>query len=132
MNDHESSLVSTFVIPEKRARYAEFLPKPKRRREIIWRLNSFFDFVPELATQVPRSSPEELGALLRKRDAPAKAYLIGSFTKFDGTELPLVEAIGVAYTDGWGCVVSCLPGRLALYLREFPPGDTYILATRTT
>ena len=132
MSTHEQAFVSAFVIPAKRARYAEFLAKPKRRGEILGRLNHFFDFVPELATQVPRDPPERLAALLRKRGAPASAYLIADSSDFDGRELPLVEAIDAAFGSGWGAVVSCLPGRLALYVQEFPPGDVFILATRAT
>ena len=130
MSLHEQAFVSAFVIPEKRARYVEFLAKPKRRGEILDRLNHFFDFIPELATQVPRDSPEQLAALLRKRGAPAKAYFLGGGSTSDGCELPLVEAIDRAYGGGWGTVVSCVPGRLALYVQEFPPGDTFILSIR--
>jgi hypothetical protein len=130
MNNHEQAFVSSFVIPEKRARYAEFLANSKRRDEVLNRFNHFFDFVPELATQVPRTSPDQLAALLRKRGAPAHAHLIGRPAELDGCELPLVEAIDRAFSDGWGTVISCLPGRLALYLQEFPPGDAFILATR--
>lgn len=132
MSDHEQAFISTFVVPAKRARYAEFLAKPKRRGEVLDRWNHFFDFVPELATQVPRDSPEQLITLLRKRGAPATAYLIGRPSELDGSELPLAEAVEQAFCDGWGTVISCLPGRLALYLQEFPPGDTFILATRAT
>ena len=130
MSNHEQAFVSVFVIPEKRARYAEFLAKPKRRGEILDRLNHFFDFVPELVTRIPRDSPKYLAALLRKRGAPAEAYLIGSSSRFDGCELPLVAAIDCAFSEGWGIVISCLPGRLALYVQEFPPGDVFILASR--
>ena len=132
MSNHEQALISVFVVPAKRARYAEFLAKPKRRGEILDRWNHFFDFVPELATQVPRDSSEQLVALLRKRGAPAKAHLIGRPSEFDGCKLPLAEAVERAFSDGWGTVISCVPGRLALYLQEFPPGDTFILATRAT
>ena len=132
MSTHEQAFVSAFVIPEKRARYAEFLAKPKRRGEILGRLNHFFDFVPELATQVPRDTPEQLAAVLRKRGAPANVHLIADSSNPDGRELPLAEAIEAAFSSGWGTVVSCLPGRLALYVQEFPPGDVFILAARAT
>jgi hypothetical protein len=122
--DHEESLVSVFVVSEKRARYAEFLRKPKRRAEILNRLCHFFDFMPQLATQVPRDAA--LAALLRKRGAGPTAHVIGG--RKDGADLPLEEAIDEAMTDPNGVVVSCVPGRLALYLQEFPPGDTFILS----
>jgi hypothetical protein len=30
-------------------------------------------------------------------------------------------------SEGWGVVISCIPGRLAVYVQEFPAGDTFIL-----
>jgi hypothetical protein len=42
--------------------------------------------------------------------------------------LPLEEAIDGALADPGGVVVSCIPGQLALYIQEFPPGDTFILS----
>ena len=129
MSDHEQAFISAFIVPEKRARYAEFLAKPKRRDEVLNRFNHFFDFIPELSTQAPRSSPGEWATLLRKRGAPASAHIIGGGAT-DGLDLPLVEAIDRAWSSGWGVIVSCMPGRLALYLQEHPPGDAFILATR--
>ena len=129
MSHHEQAFVSAFVVPEKCVRYIEFLAKPKRRNEVLNRFNHFFDFVPELATQVPRSSPGEWVALLRQRGAPAHAHIIGG-DACDGSDLPLTEAIDRAWDSGWGVIVSCVPGRLALYLQEYPPGNAFILATR--
>jgi len=65
--DHELAFVAAFVVPEKRARYAEFLPKPKRRGEITGRFCHFFDFLPALARQVPRGVASELATLLRAK-----------------------------------------------------------------
>jgi hypothetical protein len=124
--DHEQAFVSAFVVPEKRARYAEFLPKPKRRVEITNRLCHFFDFIPDLAKQVPRDS--DLAAQLRKRGARDIAHVIGGRDGFDGRDMSLEEAINEAMIDPSGVVISCVPGRLALYMQEFPPGDTFILS----
>ena len=126
--DHEQAFVSVFVVPEKRARYAEFLPKPKRRAEITQRFCHFFDFVPSLARQVPRGVASELAPLLRARGAGDTAHVIGGRDEIDGQDLPLEQAINGALGDSSGVVVSCLPGRLALYIQEFPPGDTFILS----
>ena len=124
--DHEQAFVAVFVVPEKRARYAEFLPKPKRRVEITNRFSHFFDFVPHLATPVPRDSG--LAELLRKRGAGDIVHIIGGRDGLDGRDMPLEDAIDEAMTDPSGLVISCIPGRLALYLQEFPPGDTFILS----
>ncbi len=125
--DHEQAFVSVFVIPEKRARYAEFLPKPKRRREIPSRFCHFFDFVPQLATPVSRDS---VLTLLRKQGAGDTAHVIGGRASLDGRDMPLEEAINEAMSDPSGVVISCIPGRLALYMQEFPPGDTFILSDK--
>ena len=123
---HEAAFVAAFVVADKRSRYLEFLPKPKRRGEILNRWNHFFDFIPERATQVPRTSASELAQALRRRGAGRLGYVIGDSSS-DGCELPLEDAIESALASGWGAVVSCVPGRLALYLQEFPPGDAFIL-----
>jgi hypothetical protein len=126
--DHEQTFVSVFVVPEKRTRYAEFLRMPKRRGEITNRLNHFFDFVPASAQQIPRSTASELAPLLRARGAGDTAHIIGGRDEIDGHDLPLEQAIDEALADPSGVVVSCVPGRLALYIQEFPPGDTFILS----
>jgi len=126
---HEAAFVAAFVVPAKRARYLEFLPKPKRRGPLLDRWNHFFDFVPELATQIPRASASELARALRRHGAGRLAYVMGERGS-DGLELPLEDAIESALASGWGAVVSCIPGRLALYLQEFPPGDVFILHSK--
>jgi hypothetical protein len=126
--DHEEAFVSAFIVPEKQTRYLEFLRKPKRRAEILDRLCHFFDFVPQLATPIDRSSG--LVSSLRKRGAGSTVHVIGGRDGLDGRDMPLEEAIDEAMTDPGGVVVSCIPGRLALYVQEFPPGDTYILSSK--
>jgi len=125
--DHEEAFIAVFVAPEKRARYAEFLGRPKRKSEITNRFSHFFDFVPDLAKQVPRGVGSELAPLLRALGAGDAAYLIGGSDKTDGHTLPLEQAIDSALAAPGGVVVSCVAGHLALYVQEFPPGDTYIL-----
>jgi hypothetical protein len=126
--EHEQAFVSVFVVPQKRARYAEFLPKPKRRVEITNRFSHFFDFMPQLAKQIPRGS--DLAAQLRKQGAGDIVHVIGGRDGFDGTDMALVEAINEAMIDPRGVIISCIPGRLALYMQEFPPGDTFILSCK--
>ena len=126
--DHEQAFVSAFVVPEKRARYSEFLPKPKRRVEITNRFCHFFDFLPNLAKQIPRDS--SLAEQLRKRGAGDVAHVIGGRDGIDGKDMPLEEAINEAMIDPSGVVISCIPGRLALYMQEVPPGDTFILSCK--
>lgn len=129
--EHEQAFVSAFVIPERRARYAEFLAKPKRRIQITNRFCHFFDFIPTLAEQTHRASAVELALLLRARGASDTAHVIGGRHEIDGQDLPLDQAIDKALEDPNGVVVSCVPGRLALLMQEFPPGDTFILSYKS-
>lgn len=126
-SSHETAFVEAFVVPDKRSRYLEFLPNPMRRGEILNRWNHFFNFLPERATQISRTSALELTEELRRRGAGRLGYVIGDGDS-DGNELPLEIAIENALASGWGTVVSCLPGRLALYLQEYPPGNAFILS----
>jgi hypothetical protein len=125
---HEAAFVAAFVIPDKRSRYSEFLPKPKRRHEILGRFNHFFDFIPECATQILRGSASVLAQVLRRQGAGRRGYVIGGDR--DACELPLEEAIDSSLASPCGAIISCVPGRLALYLQEFPPGDTFILNSK--
>jgi len=125
---HEAGFIAAFVVPDKRSRYSEFLPKPKRRNEILGRFNHFFDFLAARATQIPRASAFELARVLRARGAGRLCYVIGGDR--DGCELPLEEAIDTSLASPCGAVISCIPGRLALYLQEFPPGDAFILSSK--
>jgi hypothetical protein len=125
---HEAAFIEAFVVLDKRSRYSEFLSRPKRRNEILGRFNHFFDFIPERASQIPRTSASELAQVLRRRGAGRHGYVIGGDR--DGCELPLEEAIDSSLASPCGAVISCVPGRLALYLQEFPPGDTFILDSK--
>ncbi len=122
--NHEEAFVLTFVVAERRARYLEFLRNPKRRVEILRRLSHCFDFEPHLATPVSRNS--NLPLLLRNRGAGDAAHVIGG--RLDGEDLPLEEAVKSATADPNGVVISCIPGRLAIYMQEFPPGDVFVLS----
>ena len=121
--------MEAFIVQDKRSRYLEFLPNPKRRGEILNRWNHFFDFIPERATQIPRTSASELADVLRRRGAGRVGYLMGDGSG-DGCEVPLEDAIECALASGWGAIVSCIPGKLALYLQEFPPGAAFILNSK--
>ena len=123
---HETAFVSAFVVPEKRARYLEFLAKPKRRRELLDRLNHFFDFVPQFATVTGSRSAAELEHFLRAKGAGDTAHIIADSSDLDGLDLELGKALDGALSHPFGSVVSCIPGRLAFYKQE-APGEAFIL-----
>lgn len=123
---HEAAFVSSFVLPEKRARYLEFLARPKHRHKFLERLNHLLELIPEHATPIKSPVTSELERLLRARGAGAMAHVIADSTELDGLDLPLFEAIDGSLSDQFGSIVSCIPGRLAFYKPE-APGDASIL-----
>ncbi|HEX7862034.1 MAG TPA: hypothetical protein VF773_17000 [Verrucomicrobiae bacterium] len=128
--NHETELISSFVVPEKRARYLELLAKPKRRREILDRLNHCFDIMPQFATTSNWRLASELERLLRAKGAGDIAHVIADNSELDGLDLPLFEALDGVLSHQFGSVVSCIPGRLAFYKKE-APGDAFILERKS-
>jgi hypothetical protein len=122
---HEKTFIAAFVVAEKRDRYEEFLAKPKRRHEILRRFNHFFDFLPARCRKIERDGAAALAEILRRHGAKDVGYVIGGDN--DGETLPLHEAIHNSLGSPCGAVVSCVPGKLALFLQEFPPGDVFLL-----
>lgn len=125
---HEAGLVNAFVVPERQERTLQFLANPKKRSEILNRLCHKFDFRDKYATRIERQVAEPLADLLRSHGAGDRAYVIGAAGDIDGSELPLLEAIDGALAGPCGALVSCIPGRLALLVQEFPPGEIFLLS----
>jgi hypothetical protein len=123
--EHEEAFVKAFLTSEKRARWAQYLSNPKRRNEILNRLNRHLPFLPELACEVPgeQDFPMELEKLLKAKGAGSTCHVIANGLKVDGRDLPLSEALNEICMHPLGAVLSCLPGRLAYYKPESPlPG----------
>lgn len=126
MNEHEHAFVTAFIVAERRERYLTLLSNPKRRAKILNRLNHHLDFNRSLATELGYGSPDSLAEFLEAKGAKATCYVIADNRKLDGQELPLAEACWHAFTDGFGIVLSCVPGQLAFYRPE-APGPGFIL-----
>ena len=119
--EHEPAFVKAFLLSAKRARFAQFLAGPKRRKEMEERLLQL-PFDPALATEIPGSQdfPQELDKLLRARGAGPTCHLITCVLKADGREWPLREALDLVCLQPSGAILSCLPGRLAYYKPPSP------------
>ncbi len=124
---HEAAFVGAFIVPERQERTLQFLANLKKRSGILDRFNHRFDFRDQFATQIERQAAEPLADLLRSRGAGVQAYIIGCGREVDGSERPLLDAINLALEDGSGVIVSCIPGKLALLIQEFPPGEIFLL-----
>ncbi|HJW08957.1 MAG TPA: hypothetical protein VJ483_04935 [Holophagaceae bacterium] len=120
--EHEAAFVKAFIVPAKRARYAQFLAIPKRRPEVLERFNRELAYLPALATEVPgdQDFPEALETLLMSKGAGSRCHVMVDGLKIDGHELPLRDALRAIFMHRGGAVLSCVPGRLAYYKPEAP------------
>lgn len=119
---HEEAFAKAFIASEKRARFIQFLANPKRRKEMLNRLNHHLPYLPGFAIEVPGNQdfPEELEKLLRAKGAGPSCHVIADGLKADGRELPLREALDLICLHEFGAILSCLRGRLAYYKPESP------------
>ncbi|MDP1830448.1 MAG: hypothetical protein Q8K67_00170 [Geothrix sp.] len=121
--DHEAAFAKAFLTSEKRARFIQFLADPKRRKEMLERLNGDLPYMPGFATVLPSEQdfPGELEKLLKAKGAGPTCHVIAcGLKKADGRELPLREALHLICMHESGAILSCIPGRLAYYKPESP------------
>lgn len=118
----EEAFVKAFLTSEKRARFLQFLANPRRRKEILDKLNHDLPYMREFASTVPghQDFPEELEKLLKAKGAGPTCHVIADGLKADGRELPLREALNLVCLHPFGAVLSCVPGQLAYYKPEAP------------
>lgn len=118
MNEHEEAVVRAFIVKEKQDRYRFLLghAERKRRQQGTDRLNHCRDLNPKYAKWLPSNA--DVTAMLRAEGSPESVYVISDTPAIDGQFMPLEAAIDVAALNGWGTIVSCIPGRLAYYYGE--------------
>lgn len=116
MHPHEEATIRAFISPPRRTRWLESLASAKRRRRFLDRLNHCWDLDERYAKLL--SSNVDIVAVLMDHGAPTTCYVLSDTTALDGQELPLAEAVTEAELNGWGTIISCLPGRLAYYYDE--------------
>jgi hypothetical protein len=129
---HEEAFAKAFIATDKQARWILFLSNPKRRSEILERLNHNLPFNPALGAEVHGNQyyPAGLEQLLKAMGAGPVCQVIADSMKIDGQELPLSVALSEIGSHGFGAVLSCVPGRLAYYKPE-SPGRGIILQVRS-
>ena len=124
----EESLVSAFVVPERRRRYLGLLESKRGRDKFRGELAHFRHFDPRFITTIParQQTPNDVAAILRKLGAPNVCFVISEADHLDGTDLELGPALAKIVGQHYGTVLSCLPGSLAYYESE-EPGERFIL-----
>ena len=72
------------------------------------------------------AAPWTLFNLLKSKGAPDECYIFSNCESIDQRWMPLDLALQTVCGIGLGTVISCIPGRLALFEGELFP-DEYIL-----
>lgn len=128
---HEPATIKAFVVPDKQQRFLGFLAKPKTRKKLVRELYHFrwFDLrfaAPVLWKVDPTLKLWErhlqgianIHRLLRSKGAGQTCWIISGDPEFDGREADLEWAIKKVIGNGMGTILSCIPGRLALFVGE--------------
>ncbi len=115
----DAATISAFVAPRgRRERLLKVLGSKKRRRELdralshedLWEVST----VRALARE--QQTPEGVLAALAELGAPDHCRVLGG--PLDRQELPLAAALRDVVGSLCGCVVICVPGRLAYHEGE--------------
>lgn len=132
MVGHEQAFADAFVHREKRARYRQFLANPKRRRQVLDRLNHGMDIDRSWAIRIMPAdrSAAAVARLLRKKGSGPICHVIADGLEIDGQDVLLSEALAQVEAHDFGVVLSCIPGQLAFY-KEEAPGEWFVLERRS-
>lgn len=131
-NTHESLLVTGFIHKDKQNRYATLLKNPKKRSKILDNLAHSFirDAKADCCTLLDSGQfqLEHLSSLLGIKHPEAICYVISENTVLDGHSLSFSQAFQSIHQQGFGSIISCIPGEFAYY--ESEEGFAYILKNK--
>lgn len=120
----EASFVEEFIQAERRDRYRLLLGSPKRRKEILDRLNHNLDYISSFAHAIAGSLhfPDQVRRLLNERGVrdTDPVYIISNSIDLDAQTLPMREAVERVLQYYFGSVVCCAEGKVAYYRPEAP------------
>ena len=127
VNEHEAAFI-VFIRPEKRSRWRQLLQSAEGRKKLVDDFAHMGDLDMRFAVEIPSTwSASDIVRALRVRGAPSGCYVMSEHSShLDEREMPLHEAIHMVYGNGFGTLVSCIPGRLCYFETE-EPNDRYIL-----
>lgn len=118
LTEHQEQIIAAFIMKEKQERYRfQLASSDERKRNVcMGRLNHCRDLDLRYVVWLPRNT--DVVALLRKVGSGRTVYIFSSAGAIDGTIMPLEDALEATVREGWGTILSCVPGRLAFYYDE--------------
>jgi len=128
MYENEKKFVYSFANRNMVNRYNNLLVSEKKRKKFLEILNHDLYLNLDLSVLLPARGfqVDQLERELTSRGSPPTCYIIADSSKYDGKYVSLCEAMLYVSLHNYGIILSCLPGRLALYKAE-SPSDILIL-----
>ena len=127
--EHEQGVIKAFVLQKKQERFLTFLSKNKTRKKLTQELADFRCFDPRFATPIPWKGVqgiENIRGLLNAKGAGKSCWAISEDSTLDGKEVDLESVLEKVIDNTRGTILSCLPGKLALFASE----DAHLLLSR--
>jgi hypothetical protein len=129
-SQHETATISAFVAKGRQERFLFLISDPKKRKKFTAELGHFRWFDRRFATPVAwKPDPTlslwgrhvdaiaKLAQMLRSKGAGPACHVISVNSAVDGKEVELEEALEHA-SGSMGCILSCVPGKLAYFSGE--------------
>ena len=123
---HEEGLAA-FVAREHRPRFRESLGNARLRAKLRRKLAHFDWLDPRYVEDVPVQGPAALAGRLRAEGAGATCVLVAEDDELDGRELGLEDALRAVLHEDGAALLSCVPGRLAVFVDEAPNREVQVL-----
>ncbi len=118
---HERETVRAFIQKPRQERLLLLLSNPKRRREFTDELAHFKWLDEQFAHVIPPTTAHtaaEIVALLRKKGAGPKVWVISENRSIDGREMDLDDGVRQIWGGSMGTILSCVPGKLGVFRGE--------------
>ena len=119
IEQHERGLAK-FLLPQHRPRFTHALADEKLRDKLRGQLPHFHWLDERYVTAARAGEAAETARKLQDEGAPPTCLLIHEDSDFDGLVLPLEDALGLTLHSTQGALISCVPGKLAVYFEEEP------------
>lgn len=120
--DHINGILR-LIAPELKADAKRKLKTVKGRQKWLHNLRHYVEMHPKFSHQPPsgQRDPEDLIKQLRKLGAGDSCYVVASDSDLDDTFQSLKEMVEQQFDlFGHGTILSCIPGKLALYRSAWP------------
>jgi len=119
-NIHEVAFIKAFIVKEKQERLLALVQNKKSRKKFCLLLAHNIEINTKFTHPLKKEGDNggQVHGLLKKHGAPDICHIICENSKYDNKEMQLKEALHELFTTDFGCIISCIPGKLAFYQGE--------------